>query len=137
MRLIIALASLLLGAAIVFSSAYGAKADTVSTAAGAGASVTVVSGSDGGTTILVDSQHPCRTETARDTASLNPGSHSGSNSTTVTTGAGGLSGSSTAGGGGTTVTINPGSGGTVTRTSSASSVAAAGECVIVIRAPAN
>ena len=136
MRLVIALASLLLGAAIVFSSAYGARADTVSTAAGAVASVTVVTGSNGGTTIVVDSRHPCGTETGRSTASTNPGSHSGSNSTSVTTGAGGLSGSTTAGGGGTTVTINPGGGGTVTKSSSASSVAAAGECVIVIRAPA-
>ena len=120
-----------------------AAADTVSSTAGAGANVTIVSGSNGGTTIVIDSEHPCRTRNDKTAAGRAHGSRatassgSQSSSSSVGVGAGGLSGTTTAGPGGTTVTIRPGRDGTATTASSDTNVAAAGECVVIIRGPAS
>jgi hypothetical protein len=90
-------------------------------------SVAVATGSDG--TVVVSGK-PCRVVTTKD----------GSNSTTVTTGPGGLSGSTTVSpGGGSSVTISPGNGGSssvaVGSSSSSgsgasSSAAARSDCVV-------
>jgi hypothetical protein len=135
-------AIMLLSGLVLAGSATLAVADSVSSTSDAGASVAIVSGSNGGTTIIVDSEHPCRTRNEKAAGAASRGSHSTasagshSSSSSVGIGAGGLSGTTTAGPNGTTVTVSPGSGGTTTTTSSGSNVAAAGECVVIIRGPA-
>jgi hypothetical protein len=77
-------------------------------------SVAVASGSNG--TVIVNGK-PCRVVTTKD----------GSNSTTVTTGAGGHSGSTTVTpGGGSSVTISPGNGSSSVATGSSSSSSSSG-----------
>ena len=61
-------AFLVLSSLLFAGSATIAAADTVSSTSGAGASVAIVSGSNGGTTIVVDSEHPCRTRNEHATA---------------------------------------------------------------------
>ena len=122
-------ALVILSGLIVAGHATLAAADSVSSTSGPGASVSIVSGNNGGTTIVIDSRHPCRTESGKTAARRS----SGGNSTTITSGAGGLSGTTTAGPSGTSVTISPGSGGSATTASSGTNVAAAGECVVIIR----
>jgi hypothetical protein len=90
-------------------------------------SIAVATGSDG--TVVVNGK-PCRVVTTKD----------GSNSTTVTTGSGGLSGSTTVSpGGGSSVTISPGNGGSSSvavgsssgsGSGAGSSAAAGSDCVI-------
>ena len=88
-------------------------------------SVAVASGSDG--TVIVNGQ-PCRIVTRKD---------DGTNSTSITTGAGGLSGTTTAGpGGSSSVAISPGGSGSSVAVGSGtsgngpSSAAAGSNCVI-------
>lgn len=135
-----AVAATLIIAGVAAFASPEALADSTSTAAGAGASVSVVTGNNGGTTIIVDSDRPCRTVAADSTPSHDSGpspQHSGSssNTTTIGSGSGGLSGTTTIGpngpsvsmsAGGGTVTTSPSGGGTTAR-------AGAGECIVVIR----
>lgn len=111
-----------------------AAADSTSTASGAGARVAIVSGSNGGTTIVVNSDKPCRTESR--TAAEN---HGGSTSTEINTGSGGLSGSTSAGPNGVSVNVGGGrASGSVGHNGSSADVtnqANAGECLVVIHGP--
>ena len=129
MRTQLVLSAVLIGAGLVG----GAYADTTTSTSGAGASVSIISGSNGGTTIVVNSQHPCRTENGGTSAS----GSSSSPSTSTSVGAGGLSGSATAGSGGTSVHINSGAlgGSTSPSVSSGQNVASANECVIIVNGP--
>jgi hypothetical protein len=111
-----------------------AAADTTTTATGAGARVSVVSASNGGTTVIVESDRPCRTE--NDTTANKRST--GSSSARVDTGpAGGLSGSSSAGPNGVSVNVGGGraSAGGDDGLASANQ-ARGGECVVVIHGPA-
>jgi len=128
MRAVLA-TSLILTAALALPAA----ADTTTTASGAGANVSIVSGSNGGTTIIVDSDKPCRTETR-----TGANSSRGSTSARVDTGAGGLSGSTSAGPNGITVQLGSGHGSSSASTDAGGQItnqAKAGECVIVIEGP--
>ncbi|HEX3537227.1 MAG TPA: hypothetical protein VHU15_10710 [Stellaceae bacterium] len=110
-----------------------AVADTTTTASGAGANVSIVSGSNGGTTIVINTDKPCRTEAKSAGKSL-----PGSASARVNTNPGGLSGSSSAGPNG--VSINVGGGKASGSVGNEDSVAAtnqarSGECLVVIHGP--
>jgi hypothetical protein len=135
-------AFVILSGLVLAGSATLAVADSVTSTSGAGASVAIVGGSNGGTTVIIDSEHPCRVRSEKAEGGASRGSHatasagSHASSSSVGVGAGGLSGTTTAGPNGTTVTVSPGSGGTATTTSSGSNIAAAGECVVIIRGPA-
>jgi hypothetical protein len=111
-----------------------AAADTTTTANGAGASVAIVSGSNGGTTIVVNSDKPCRTE-IRATAQNRL---SGSTSSRIDTGPGGLSGSSSAAPNGVSVDIGHGQGSFSAGNPNgieATNQAGSGECIVVIQGP--
>ena len=119
--------SLILTAAL----ALPAMADTTTTASGSGANVAIVSGSNGGTTIVISSDKPCRTESRTGARSS-----AGSTSSRVNMGAGALSGSSTAGPNGTSVHIGNGSVSAGTGTGiETTNQAKSGECVVVIEGP--
>ena len=112
-----------------------AFADSTSTTSGGGASVSIVTGDNGGTTIVVDSNKPCRVA-QNDTTKGKPSSTRGSgssNSTTIHTGPGGLSGSTTIGPNGPSVSMQSGSSGTsASSTGSAGNAAGSGECVVIL-----
>jgi hypothetical protein len=110
-----------------------AVADTTATASGSGANVSIVSGSNGGTTIVIDSDKPCRTE--NQAAGMRS---SASTSARVKTTPGGLSGSSSAGPNGVSIDVGGGhASGRVGDNDSraATNHAGSGECVIVIHGP--
>src|SRR5436309_2953374 len=109
-----------------------AFADSTSSTSGGGANVSIVTGDNGGTTIVIDSSKPCRVaqnETATKGKSASSHSSSSSNSTTINTGPSGLSGSTTIGPGGPSVSIQSGSGSSSATTGNA---AAPGECVVIL-----
>ena len=110
-----------------------ATADTTTSASGTGASVSIVSGSNGGTTIVIDSDKPCRTETHA-ASKRSPGAAS----SRVDTGPGGLSGSSSAGPNGVSVHVGGGKAGSSVGNSDsadATNHAGTGECVVLIHGP--
>src|SRR5438270_8580236 len=94
-------AALIAVAASIALSASGAFADSTSSTSGGGANVSIVTGSNGGTTIVIDSNKPCH---MTGSGSASRGSAS-SHSTRVETGPGGLSGSTSIGPNGPSVSI--------------------------------
>ena len=128
------IASTLIAGAAALALIPAAFADSTSSTSGGGASVSIVTGDNGGTTIVVDSNKPCRiaqNDTTRGKPSGTRGSAT-SNSTTIHTGPGGLSGSTTIGPNGPSVSMQSGSGTTSSSAGSSSNAAGAGECVVVL-----
>jgi hypothetical protein len=126
--------TLLAGAGAWLLSMPAAFADSTSSTSGGGASVSIVTGDNGGTTIVVDSNKPCRVaqnDTAKGKSSPSRGSSS-SNSTTIQTGPGGLSGSTTIGPNGPSVSIQPGGSSAGSSVSVTANAAGPGECVVVL-----
>src|SRR5437764_13937539 len=103
-------AALIAVAAGIALSASGAFADSTSSTSGGGANVSIVTGDNGGTTVVIDSSKPCRVaqnETAKgkSSSSSSHSNSSSSNSTVINTGPGGLSGSTTIGPNGPSVSM--------------------------------
>ena len=124
--------TIIAGAATVLLLSPTAFADSATSTSAGGASVSIVTGDNGGTTIVVDSNKPChvaQNDTAKGHSSSR--SSSSSNSTTINTGPGGLSGSTTIGPNGPSVSMQSGSSGSGIVSSSANA-AGAGECVIIL-----
>ena len=122
--------TLIAGAAVCLAPA--AFADSTSSTSGGGANVSIVTGDNGGTTIVIDSNKPCRVAQNGAAKGKAAPSHSGAsspNSTTINTGPGGLSGSTSIGPNGPSVSIQSGSGSSSTTTANA---AASGECVVIL-----
>src|SRR3954470_18803592 len=123
--------SLIAGAALCLAPA--AFADSTSTTSGGGANVSIVTGDNGGTTIVIDSNRPCRVSQGGAAQGKGSTSHSGSssNSTTINTGPGGLSGSTTIGPNGPSVSMQSGSAHSGTGSDSANA-AKSGECIVIL-----
>ena len=128
--------TLLIGACLLFTTvADAAESSAVATAGGA--SVSVATAPDGGSTIVVNSDRPCRVVSGGEGRVV----ASTGSSTSIVTGQGGLSGSASISPNGSTVTIRPGAAmsGNSAATgagTAGSGAAGTGECVIVINAPA-
>lgn len=121
--------TLIASAAIGLILAPKAFADSTTSTSAGGASVSIIAGENGGTTIVIDSNKPCHVaenDTAKGKSNRSGGSSS-SNSTTITTGPGGLSGSTTIGPNGPSVSMRSGSSG-----SSSANAAHSGECVVIL-----
>src|SRR3954470_20607122 len=123
--------SLIAGAALCLTPV--AFADSTSTTSGGGANVSIVTGDNGGTTIVIDSNRPCRVSQGGAAQGKGSTSHSGSssNSTTINTGPGGLSGSTTIGPNGPSVSMQSRSAHSGTGSDSANA-AKSGECIVIL-----
>src|ERR1051325_6787524 len=132
MRALLA-STLIAGAALCLAPAV--FADSTSSTSGGGANVSIVTGDNGGTTIVIDSSKPCRiaqgdAAKGKSSSSSSRSSSSSSNSTTINTGPGGLSGSTTIGPNGPSVSMQSGASGATA--SSSANAAKPGECVVIL-----